>query len=1211
MSGRHLCCRVIVACTAVLLPHTVLAQQVDTVRGTVRSDSGVVLAGATVIVTMAPSRLSQQTVADSAGQFAVRFSQPTGDYLVYATAPGYETFRKRLTHPIPGPPLVVDIRLTSTVVRLKAMRSTAPPRPLPEFGGLTDPTAALHQPSGLAGAIAPENSGDLSALALTVPGISATSTGDLVAFGMANQVSQTINGMSLGVSQLPADLPAYTTIVTSPYDASVGGFGAARINVQMAQGSRVPTTFVRATAAEPVSTGAGHAGLPSTQPHSFDVGATANGPVGDYNLWYNTGVQVTRRAADGLSLFEAPSNALELSGVAPDSVARLEQIARGKSLLGGASESAFESEHVSYVARLDHYADPGRYHKLWNNAFSLTAVGDWTGAHTPGNSPLVAAGYGSKASEINAQLIGQWNHLTSGTASEMSLSLVGHRSRGTPLSNAPSAALDVISTLGDGSALAEQLRLGGNPTASKTSGDAAEAVETLQWYVGSSHKIKLYGRSSFESASTSQDMNTNGTFEFQSLNDFANDNASSFRRTLGGEDANALAWRGDVAVTDLWQATHNLQVSPGLRLEGNRWLGTPAVDSKVVADFGTSNSQVPNMIHLSPRLGFAWSYAPSREIATGTGALGRLYLPVEGVLSGGIGEFRSEMPANRLLGARSRTGLAMAPREIACFGADVPTPDWPAFVEAQSTIPRSCTVGASSPESESAPVVELFDRSFAPARSWRGNLQWGSSLGRLRYSANAELSYNVDQAGIRELNFTDAPRFLLSNEGGRPVFVSPASIDPATGVVSPTSARSTTDFADVIEDVSDRRSTAGLITLSLEPRFASSLLRVDYTLSRIRGTERGFDGSTFLSPSSLENGRSDFDVRHHILISAGHQLPAGLGLSLFWNIQSGIPYTPIVNADINGDGLANDRAFIFDPSRVPILAFADSLRALMGEVPSQSRKCLQAQLGRAAGLNSCEGPWTSTLNAALRSSMIHVFDDRQATIQLSVENVLGGIDQLLHNEEHLQGWGAVTAPNTILYTVRGFSPTSQAFDYSVNPRFGSTRTTESVQRAPFRISLSARIEVGQPKRHADFQRFLERAPIEHDFSAAPRDSVAASLADYIVTDGYVLLLRQRDSLLLTDKQERALEVLHADYRARALNLWRDAAAYILANRDHPDFGAIDERLDVAAAANWKLEREEVPRMLAVLTPAQQELATAMLDVIIKSDLRPPPLFRPF
>jgi hypothetical protein len=73
-------------------------------------------------------------------------------------------------------------------------------------------------------------------------------------------------------------------------------------------------------------------------------------------------------------------------------------------------------------------------------------------------------------------------------------------------------------------------------------------------------------------------------------------------------------------------------------------------------------------------------------------------------------------------------------------------------------------------------------------------------------------------------------------------------------------------------------------------------------------------------------------------------------------VSSGSPH-------VNGDGLANDRAVIIDPATSADPALATGMRELFTSSDGALGRCLRSQLGRAAGPNSCETPWSVTLNA--------------------------------------------------------------------------------------------------------------------------------------------------------------------------------------------------------------------------------------------------------
>ena len=1179
----------------------------DLIRGAVTTDSGKPLRAVTVIATMAPDRTVQQAVTDSTGHYTIRFERGTGDYLIYAAPLGYRAFRRRVTRAPGQTDIVVDIKLVAEATLLGGVNTSAPrPRALPDGGLSPDPTGLQQGTNGLLGALSPDQRGYLNALAQTIPGITAAADGSIVAFGLPGQVTTTFNGMALGASSIPADVMARVRVTTAAYDPSIGGFGGANINVVMAQGGSVPSMFVRTTLDAPALQYASPAASRLGQPFAaLTLDGNASGQLPERDLFYNTGVQVRRRSADAPSLLGAQADVLGLAGVSPDSIARLQQLAlaQGIALTRAGIPSSRVNQNATVLLRVDHYADPRRTGKLWTNEFSATTLLSLNSVDAPGSGPTTAPSAGQASRSGSGQVLGSWLHIADNFSSELTSSLTGSRSSGDPYESLPAARVRIASQLDGSTPTTSAVTLGGLPSSNAASGGSWEAIGALHFYVGSAHKMKVYGRSMIDAASTSSLPNTFGSYTYNSLADFANNLPASFTRSLNTPSASAGAWRGAMSVGDLWQLTPSFQLQPGVRLEANHFLTTPSANPAVSSAFGMSNTNVPNTIHVSPRIGFAWTYARTLSFATGGGALGVISLPPRGFLSGGIGEFRNDISSGALLGPLAATGLSNGATQLACVGAAVPLPNWRSFDANSATIPTQCAGGAEAAFSDVAPVVQFFDANYRLPRSWRGNVQWGSAYKSLHYAVSAVYSYNIDQPGLRDLNLSSAPQFTLANEGGRPVFASASSIVPGSGVVSPVDARRTPSLGPVLARVSDLHSTSRQATITVAPEFDRAILSVNYTLSDIRGTTRGFDGSTFASPSELETARSASDVRHNIMISTGYRWSTGIGASLYWNIFSGIPYTPLVATDVNGDGRANDRAFIFDPARATDAAVANGMRSLLASASSQARDCLSRQLGRAAGSNSCEGPWTSSMNASIATNSFHVLDGRLATIELNLANPLAGVDQAVHGSDNLHGWGVPAFADRTLFTVRGFDPAASQFLYAVNPRFGSTRPSENTFRAPFRATLSARIELGTPVQQKNFTRFKEMNPVRLNHAPAPVDSLASRLAD-IVSDSYKLLLRNRDSLLITAAQADSITAADKAYTTRADSVWRDVARYIDASRDGYDLQSITRHVDAAAVRVWAIQREEIPRIMSILVPAQQELAKIMLKFVIESGERP-------
>lgn len=101
------------------------------------------------------------------------------------------------------------------------------------------------------------------------------------------------------------------------------------------------------------------------------------------------------------------------------------------------------------------------------------------------------------------------------------------------------------------------------------------------------------------------------------------------------------------------------------------------------------------------------------------------------------------------------------------------------------------------------------------------------------------------------------------------------------------------------------------------------------------------------------------------LFRGGYVAP-DVTITVLGRISSGLPFTPTMSGDLNGDEFANDRAFIFapSPSGAPV---ARSLNALLAGSSSPVRECLLRQQNTPAARNSCEGLLQTVLHELLRA----------------------------------------------------------------------------------------------------------------------------------------------------------------------------------------------------------------------------------------------------
>ena len=120
-----------------------------------------------------------------------------------------------------------------------------------------------------------------------------------------------------------------------------------------------------------------------------------------------------------------------------------------------------------------------------------------------------------------------------------------------------------------------------------------------------------------------------------------------------------------------------------------------------------------------------------------------------------------------------------------------------------------------------ARAATTFDKAYAPSRAWRGTAGW-TVLPRNNYVAiDVTYSLNLNQPGVRDLNFAGAPKFTLAGEGNRPVYVTAASVVPTTGAVSPVESRAFQAYGRVTDRVSDLKGDARQITVYTIPPWSA------------------------------------------------------------------------------------------------------------------------------------------------------------------------------------------------------------------------------------------------------------------------------------------------------------------------------------------------------------------------------------------------------
>ena len=1197
-----------------LLAHSARGQAPVTrheiVRGTVKDSAGAPISGAEIILTRAPDRAFKSATSDATGTYTMDWPDGTGDYLAHATAVGYETLRRRITRTGSDSVLTLDIALKAIAKaqQLAPVVTTArKPKPTRDASFGADVGAAEQLSGGMVGKLAPDLAGDLNAIASTLPGVQPVNGGISVLGLGADQNSTTLNGMSFAGADVPRDANTRVRVSTSAYDPSRGWFSGANTNVELAPGnlfggrrSHVTLDAPPLQYNDPISA---HLGQRFT---NGQLSLGEDGEMVEDKWYYNMGLQGGRRYAPVSSLGTADASLLQHAGLAADSASRLLTLARGAGIPLGSTTSAV-SDNLSFIGRFDHTPFDPVTLAAAKTTWGVTTYGKVSRNGALAASPSAVASHGGESTQQVGSLQAQYSTFFGAdylADARSSLSLTHNQS--TPYVLLPDARVRIESTFPDASGAVALGEFGGNAGLDgDTKSWSWENALDLQFYASNTprHRVKLSGDVRLDGYSQSIAPNRLGTFTYNSLADLAANNASSFSRTLNAPVREGAEWNAFVALGDLWRINPAWQVLYGARVEANAFTKAPQFNQEVQQLFGANTSYAPSALHVSPRLGFTYNKSGQTRNSIVDGGLGRFTGTTPGVLRGGIGEFRGLTPALLLSGAMANTGLADAQTRISCIGGAVPQANWSSYLAGSASIPSTCAGGVSS-LADAAPNVSLVDPSWSMMRSWRSNLTWQSVFKNLNYTLEGLYSLNLGQPGSVDLNFSNAPRFTLSDEG-RPVYANAADIVPASGLVAATGARLSSKYGRVGSIRGDGRSISKQATLTVSPNmfgsgFSNFYFAGAYTLSSISAQQRGFDATTFGSPVEREWTRGALDARHQFLLQGGYTTASGLTFTMLGRLQSGLPFTPMVGSDVNGDGLANDRAFIPDPSRVTDAGLKSGLNALLASSSGSVRDCLTSQFNKAAGASSCEGPWTATLNARLGIAGNGSFLSRRVNLGINFSNPLGGLDQLLHGSDDLRGWGAMATPDPTLFTVRGYDAANKRFQYSVNPRFGDSRPTSTTLRAPFRVTLDVSVDIGRPVEEQQVDRWLRpgragRGGLKADVSELKRRYSGN------VPDMYALILQQADSLLLSREQVDSLQKVRAAYKVHLDSAWTTIATYLANLPDNYDAHDAYTKASEAIDGAWELTRADLQKSLpAILNPVQMQLIPGIVKQIVDS-----------
>lgn len=1151
------------------------AQAPASVSGRVTGPSGEPVASAMVRLSTLDGADFRATRTAADGSYRLAFPAAGARFSLWVERLGYAP-ASAVVDRGDGGPLVRDVRLVARPARLAGIEAVANRTPVPRTK--TGPGGRSNAVTGDRSDRYPVEPGDLGAYAADAKGAVLAGGGEGVESvsigGMAPSQNRTVmDGASSSAASLPAEAVRAVGVVVNGYDVSRGQFTGGQLAVSTMGGSNFAGGAVSARWRTPLLSWT--SGAPSGagwESGWAQVSGGYGGAVKRDRLFAFAAVQASRRSAPVASLADADAATLGRFGLSGDSVRRFADVLARVGAPVGRVPSGANSELASALVRLDWR--PSETH-------SLVARLDGRGSRSEGiGSPLGWAGTGGRRGATDGGALLAWTARWAGDAQqELRAYVTTGQWRTRPYLDGPAGQVRVASAA-DGEAT---LEFGGAPYLSSAGHRSlVEISDDAQLpLAGGSQQLRFGAVYALERTSSSGTSDAMGTFVFNSLDNLEAGTPSAFTRTLSGRDREAAARYLGMYVGHRVQAGHALGLGYGVRLDAGSF--SASVDATGAESvLGYRPGRVPAYASLSPRFGFTYEIG---KIAT---------------LLGGVGRFVGRAPLASLAAALAEDGREAS--RLICVGPAAPVPDWDAYGRDPTAIPERCADGAAA-FAQRAPAVAAFAPGFSPPDAWRGSLELSWNPGE-RWFADVQVSA-ARGGGVPlafDRNLARVPRFALDAEGGRPIYAPVAAVDPASGAVAPSASRLDPAYAAVREVTADGRSGAAQLMISLARAWPGSrMLRVWYTQTRAWdeasavAAPGGGSGGTAGDPWTVERATSDYARRHALSVNLTGGVGRGMTVGVIGRLLSGLPYTPWVDGDVNGDGVANDRAFVFAPNASADLSAA--MARLLAEAPADAKGCLRRQQGRVAERNSCTGPWLARLDA--QATLTPDPRSKRVRLTLLATNLAGGADYLLHGASGLRGWGQPRSPDPTLLYVRGFDPAARAFRYEVNPRFGRGI---GALATPFTLTLQARVNVGaDPAR----QWIAETMRATRRYRRSPSE-IAAALAERI-PNYPALALSAADSvgIRLTALQRETLRG-----RADSTQVEIDALIALLA----PAVSAADTSVVPASSPSVReltaktraLAEASLAQVRAVLTPEQlNRLPARLLAPLGYAPIAPP------
>lgn len=299
------------------------------------------------------------------------------------------------------------------------------------------------------------------------------------------------------------------------------------------------------------------------------------------------------------------------------------------------------------------------------------------------------------------------------------------------------------------------------------------------------------------------------------------------------------------------------------------------------------------------------------------------------------------------------------------------------------------TVGTAGTTAE----INLVTPDFKIPQTWRTNLAADYTLpGNVIATVEGIYSKTLNDVVYKDINLKD-PVGNLPGPDNRPVYDAVAN-----------NRRRSNDFTNVILLDNAKQGYTYTVTGQLQKEFTNGLnTMVAYTYGESKDLNSGASSTArsnwqfnqiVNNPNDPELSYSRFDIRHRIIASGGYTVKYakhfGTSISLFYQGQSGTPFTYLYRNDLNNDGNTGNDLLYVPANRDEIIlvptatASADQMWNDL-DAFIEADDYLKSRRGTYTERNGARMPWTNQLDLRLGQDFYLKAGGKNHTLQVTFD----------------------------------------------------------------------------------------------------------------------------------------------------------------------------------------------------------------------------------